>query len=118
MTDTILPDWDDMTKVIEQIESAMYAKLSIDSAIEMREAEITKLVSTNPDYFVGGKPPSMEYVKKVYLPSGLEGELKEMRMAYADSCARLKKAELTFDMMKSMIDVWRTEQSNQRKALL
>lgn len=113
-TNVVLPDFEDMLKVAEQIRDQLTVRDTLDIQIKQRESEIYKITSTDSTYFIGGKPPSATFVKETYEFTGLSGELIPLRQAYANAVAQLEFLRLAFDMMKMQVDLYRTESANQR----
>jgi hypothetical protein len=113
-----LPDFDDLQKAIEEIYKWNIRKSSLDIEIKNLEAGIVKEVTTNDKYFVLGKPPSMEKINSTYVYPGLSGELISKRLALAEAYASLEKARLCYEVLKTRIDVWRTQTANERASLL
>ena len=112
------PDFNDMVKMIDKIQSLTYTKLRLKLELEIAEAQISKDAVVDPKYFEGGKAPSMTYIKAVYFPAGFSGELKEKRLELAQTEADLGKAQGLFDILKMQFDAWRTEQANNRNTLI
>lgn len=115
---TNVPDFERMASLIEEIYELSQNKMFLDLDIKFREAEIVKEATTDSKYFVNGKTPSMDYIKSSLMIVGLNGELVEKRTALAKVTASLEKAKNVLQLNKDILDVWRTEQANERKAVL
>jgi len=112
-----LPDFEDMYKLLKEIEALALKKLLMSEAIDLREAEIILEVSSNGDYYVNGKPPTMTFINKTYLRKGLKGNLPKMREQLARVLAEYEYVKKKFDLDKIAIDVWRTQSANKRKVI-
>jgi hypothetical protein len=112
-----LPDFEDMYKLLEEINALGVKKLLMSEAIDLREAEIILEVSTDGTYYVNGKPPTMTFINKTYLRKGLKGNLPKMREQLARVTAEYEYAKKKFDLDKIAIDVWRTQSANKRKVI-
>jgi hypothetical protein len=121
MTEKVkLPDFDDMLGVAEEI-GLLKTRIALNKAnLEKLEALITQSASTDPQYFINDKPPSMTYIKSHYHVLGLndatKSKLDELRSQISEDEGKLKESELLFEVYRSMIDVWRTQSANQRGA--
>jgi len=120
MGEVKLPDFDDLIGLAEEI-GARKTRLLINKAkLEQEHALITEVVSSDSTYYVGGKPPSMAYIKSNYHVLGINTEggnrIQELRNSIAEDEGSLKEKELLFDVYRDMIDVWRTESANKRGA--
>ena len=111
---TDLPDFDDMMDQIEVIRELNYKKLEKETYIKSQEARTVLEATTNTDFFIGGKSPSMEYIKTALLYGGLDGKLIADRMELANLTASLEEARNKLDLMRSQIDIWKSE-SYQKK---
>ena len=114
-TDNLLPNFDDMFELAEEIQELLIKKLVVEVEIKDHEALIMRESMSNEKYFMNGKPPSVAYVTKAYLFTGFEGELLEKRNRLAEVSAKLDGLRLKFDLNMSLIDVWRTKSANTRK---
>jgi hypothetical protein len=113
----ILPDFDDMVEVAEKIKQLKLEKANLDNKIKAGQAETYRVAMTNPKYFSNNKPPSVSYVRAMYEYTGLNGELVSVREAYAKTCAEIDNLQTQFDIMKTKIDIYRTESANKRASL-
>ena len=113
-----LPDFEDMMNVAERIKKLKVECSILDIKIKEIESNIVKTVTTTSSFFIGGKPPSMEYIKTVYLTTGLSGELVPLRLEFYEKQAEVEEMKSILGLKKDKIDVWRTIQSNERASLL
>lgn len=111
------PDFDDMMRLAERI-GQLHARVSfLDIEIKARIGEVTKIVMNDPKYFLGGKSPSMEYVKSVYHPVGLENEIKRMKLELAEKEAELEESKLRFQVYRDMVTMFVTNSANVRASV-
>jgi hypothetical protein len=113
-----LPDFDDMIGLAEVIGELNKAVQLLKLDIECREAEIVKTVMTDTEYYVNGKPPAFNFVDSTWKVTGLAGELKPLRAELAELISVLDTKKMKFNLMRDMIDVWRTISANERAAVL
>lgn len=111
-----IPDFEDFTKLTEEITSLQLRKLMLESKIKTGEANVFKEATTNEFYFQGGKPPAVSYIENTYKFTGLERELIPLREELAQVTAEFEGKKQQMDIYKTMIEVWRTLCSNQRVA--
>lgn len=114
ITQIDLPDYDELMSIIDGIGELVEAKESLELQIAIQEAVAFKTCATNEDYFVSGKPPAVAYVTVTYKTTGLDGEIIPMRRNLAVTIARLEVARKRYEILKSRIDVWRTQQATVR----
>ena len=115
-----LPDFDELVTLTNEIGELKTQLLVDKTTLELLEAEIMERVTTLPEYFVNGKPPSVAYIKSRYFVLGCNDEtfreLGEIKIAIATKEGLLREKELLFQVYRDMIDVWRTESANKRGA--
>ena len=116
MTETQLPDFEDMFGLSEEIADLMLRKLVLETQIANLESKAMKDFMANEK--INGKPPSMEYLKLVVKPVGKNDELIPIRLELAQVKSKLEGNKLIFDTYKSMIGVWQTESANKRAVSL
>lgn len=109
-----LPDYDDMIKVSNEIGQLMLDKMKLDIQIKGIEATTVKEVVTNSLYYIGGKPPSMNFIEDTYKFTGINGELLPMREKLAEIISDLEKKKVQFEAYKNLLDMWRTLAANER----
>lgn len=112
-----LPDFEDLDKLILGIRDLSLKVEYLDTYIKMREAEIIREYTTNPEKFVNGKVVSMTQIKATVAFTGENNELIEKRNELGSMRANLEAAKLRFNLEKAKIDVWRTKSANERLAL-
>ena len=111
-----IPDFEEFTKLAEEITALMYKKLSLDTQIKDGESIVFRVASTEERFFQGGKPPSSTAIDNTYKYPGLAGELLPLRQELAKATADLEGKKLQYDIYKQMVEIWRTLCSNQRTA--
>ena len=116
MTETRLPDFEEMLNIATNIENLMLRKLTLEVSISEREAEAIDWGMKNTK--VNGKPPSMEYLKLTVKPVGKDDNLIVPRIELAKVKSELEGKKLLFDVYKAMIAVWQTESANKRSVTL
>jgi hypothetical protein len=113
--DKLLPDFEDMFKLIELIGSLTLKKLACDTEIKLREADVIKKVSLDPTFWQGkDKPPAYNYIESTWKITGIEGELLPLRAELVQTIAELEKTKLKYEVLKLMVEVWRTASANER----
>lgn len=109
-----LPDYEDLLALSSEIRQVMVKKLLLEQQIKEGEAVAVKRATTEEQFFLNGKPPSMEYIKSTFLWSGINGELISVRKELAEVSAQLDQLKAKFEIIKLMFDVWRTLSANER----
>lgn len=69
-------------------------KTNLELEYDQFKADLVKIVSTNSEFYINSKPPSMTYVNKTYLVSGYDLESKNKIDYYEHKLAELNKALL------------------------
>lgn len=117
-----LPDFDDMTKLASKMGNEKTKIMLAEATLDILLAEITRKVTSDPAYFVGGKAPSNAHISDTYHTLGLDSkqqqELMELRIEIAKLTGELKEDEALFKVYQEMINVWRTQSANERGAYL
>jgi len=113
-----LPDLEEMFKIVEDIHTLVVEKSQLDIEIKLEESNITRIVSSDSTYHIGGKPPSQTYIDNTYKYSGLNGELVEKRQRFATVVAEIERQKSRLDLYKQIVEIWRTQEASERKATL
>jgi hypothetical protein len=113
-----LPDFDDMASLSEKIGDTLKKKLILELEIQLAEADIVKEVTTNADFFVNGKAPSMNLIDATYKFKGLQGELFPKRIAVAELTADVERYRRLYSILHDKIEVWRTQSANDRSSVV
>jgi len=111
-----IPDFEEFTKLAEEISALMYRKLYLEAQIKEGESNVFRVANTDEKYFQGGKPASVSFIDNTYKFPGLEHELIPMRTELARIASELEGKRLQLDVYKSFIEIWRTLCSNSRTA--
>jgi hypothetical protein len=113
------PDYEDMMRVAKVIRKFMEEVSSLEVGIDAIISDTVRTVTTNPDYFMNGKAPSMEYIKATYMLSGLpENHLVDLRVELGKKKAELDEAKRAFDILRDAVTIYVTESANQRSSLI
>jgi|GEM_PF-1955233 len=113
-----IPDFEDMIKVTEDIRKTSMEKVRLELLIEDTFAKTVLTLSTNPEYYVNGKAPSMVFIKSTYGFSGLDGKLYQYRVELGNVEAELDYLKNKLNVYRDMIDVWRTVSANKRASVI
>jgi len=112
----LMPDFDDMMKLSEQIKNTDIEKARLELLISEGEANVFKVAMTDPDFLINGKPPAVSFVKETYKYTGLTGELMTLRSSLIEIIAEHGNLVRKFKLFDQMLDVWRTLSANERKS--
>ena len=118
MKENELPDFDILFDLTAEIGKLKRDILLDEARLDQLLAEITEAVTTDPNYFINDKIPSMSYIKSYYHVAGINDKtakvLKEVKERIAINKGELKNKELLFQVYRDMISVWRTTSANKR----
>ncbi len=115
MIEVSVPDFEEMFGLSSKIKDLLIAKSALTLQIEEAEKNVVITATTNEQYFKGGKPPSMEFIKTTYMVTGFNDELLPLRRELGKVLAELEKVRTDFQIYMAQIDVYRTESANTRK---
>jgi len=118
MNENNIPDFEDMVKVAESIRELSLERTRLELTIEDSFSKTVLQLTTNPEYFVNNKPPSMVFIKSTYGFSGLDGKLYEYRVQLGTVEAELDYLKNKLNIYRDMIDVWRTVSANKRASVI
>lgn len=113
-----LPDFDDLSKLTEEIAKVSANKLFIENKIKLKEAETVRRVTTETQFFQNGKPPSMAYIEATYKYTGADNEIISIRDELAKTTAQLEALKTRMEIYKQLFDIWRTLSANERHTTL
>lgn len=114
-----VPDYDEMTKVAEQISNLLLERDNLKNLIEFNEGAILRVVNSNERYFINGKPPATNFVEKAYFNASFEGfDMPNLRKQLAETNAELEKFKMLFDIMKQQILLFQIESANRRNSTI
>ncbi len=114
---TELPDFEDMQKAIDRMTALDLRKSILEYRIKLGEANVYRKATFEPEFFQKGKPLATTAIKSIYEFTGLKGELIDLRKELIQVEIDLNKEKYLYDLMKNRIEVWRSEQANQRVSL-
>jgi hypothetical protein len=117
MKEVEIPDFEDMYKNLEEIRKKSLSSKLLEKEIEADESYVTKEATSNTEYHVNGKPPSQAHINKSWLVTGFDGELLKKREQLAELESELEYLRMRYELDKIVIDVWRTQSANKRKAV-
>lgn len=109
-----LPDFSDLLSITDEIARAIVKKLTLDKTIKQNEAAIIREAMTNPEYFVGGKPPSMTLIESTLAYTGFDGELLPIREQLILATAELDNLKSRLDLYKEFLSMWRSLNASER----
>lgn len=114
-----LQDLDDFYKLSDGIENTALTLESAKQQLTELLATITSTVTKNELYWVGGKPPSVSYIKEQYQVIGYDqqtyDQLHKLRVDIMAMEALKAKYEREFNLGLKLLDVWRTYSANKRR---
>lgn len=113
-----LPDIDEMFKLVDKITDLGYRKSMLELEISFEEARIVKKASVAPEYYQGGKPPSVTYINSTWKITGFDGELITKREELVKVSTELESSKLKFQLYKELVDLYRTQSANERSAVI
>lgn len=125
MTEIKLPDFDDLLSIAGRIGEFSTQKILFEYELERRLAHITSITSSNEEYFVNDKPPSMAYTEANYHKLGVHekfGEeltelgLESLRSDIANITGDLEAEKNRFKVLTQLVDVWKADQYNKNQA--
>lgn len=108
-----LPDFEDMAKLIDEIKVLSLKKAFLEIEIKKMEND----VFSTAQFDTNGKPLSTTFIENAYKHSGIHGEILPFRIELARVSSQLEGERLKFDMMQMTIEIWRSEQANNRISL-
>jgi len=109
-----IPDFDMLETVANDIVELSRQKGLLEVKIKFEESEVVKKATSQPEFFQGGKPPSMAFIESTYKYQGFTGELIALRQELVEVTAKLEKARLTWEIFKQQFEIYRTESANNR----
>jgi hypothetical protein len=109
-----IPDFEDFTRLAEEIGTLSLEKMRLENKIDLEEARTVTKVTKEPEYFIGGKPASMAYIESTYKITGVDVDLPIIRDSYAEVTAKLETQKIRLSIYRDMLDVFRTVSANER----
>jgi len=115
-----LMDMDDLYGLSSSIEATSLQLEGKKQELTTLLAFITKLVTSNDKYWIGGKPPSVSFIKEQYHILGYDDDtlskLASLREAIYSLDTVKSKYEREFYLALKLLDVWRTYSANKRRS--
>ena len=120
MSSIQLPDFDEMIALAEEIGSLNTELVLAKEERDFVQGEITKHVFADKELWVGGKQPSMEYIKSTFHHVGYDDNTKEQIVAsvkkVAELLGKLEYKQNLFQVYRDIISVWRANQFNKKES--
>jgi len=113
-----IPDWDELTKITDNISEIMLKKMLLEKKIKAEEANIVYTATVEPQYALNGKTPAISFIEATYKYTGFKNELLPLREEMALLTSELEKARNRYEIFKQMLDIWRTVSANERNIKL
>lgn len=117
-TRILLPDFEEFFAIVEKIKATSLELANLELEIETAEADIIRRATRDGQFFVGGKMPSMEYLKNTFKITGFNGELCPLRKRVIELSVELDFLKKRYEILKIACDLWRTQSSNERLNLV
>lgn len=118
----LLPDFDEMSECAAQLAETKAHLIILKNAIREKEAECIHEVLTNKDFWLGVKPPSMQYCTTVVKVLGNTEkdkiELVELRSNLATLIELEELRARRIQSMRDQLDLFRTLSANTRRGHL
>jgi len=112
-----LPDFDRVYELAQSIKDRSIELAKLDLELDIKRADINKLATNNSEYLINGKPPSQDYLKNTLLITGINGELIPIREQINLLSSELDYLKRSYEIIKMIVEIWRTESANERSAL-
>jgi hypothetical protein len=116
-TNVELPDFDEFYDVANKIKDNELELENLKLNVEKLEKDIIINAMGDEQYYLNGKAPSMDYIKNTYKVTGFAGELIPMREKIIGLDAEGSYLKRRYEILKLIVEVWRTQSSNSRSAL-
>jgi len=113
-----IPDFEDLVKKAEEIQSLSKRKNLLAFTIDKMEAKIVLEAVFDPKWAVNNKTPSMDFIKSTWMQTGFFDEMLPMREEFATLSADLEKARTDLELLRMQVDIWRTESATNRMTTL
>jgi hypothetical protein len=109
-----LPNMEELGELISRIGKTSEIIGLLEIKIKIKESEINQTATTTSKYFQNGKPPSQSYIDNTWKFCGFENELIPLREELVKLSSILEYSKLRYKFLLTMIDIWRTQASNER----
>ena len=112
-----LPDIDKLYELSELIRDLSFKKGLAKLEIQKEEANITREATNDKKWFVNNKPPSQTYIDNAWKFTGFDGNLLKKREELNHIDVELDDAYREYELLKLLIEIWRTQSANERNVL-
>lgn len=109
-----LPNLEEYGELINKISEYSSLVSAKEILIKIKEAEIVQEAISNIKYFQNNKPPSQSFIDSTFKYTGFEGELIPLRKELGDLEAKLEYYKLRYRYLSTLIEIWRTQEANNR----
>jgi len=113
-----IPDFEDFMKLADEIGELSFRRLNLDRLIKASEAFIVRRATSSQEYFIGGRPPSMQYIESTFKHTGFNDELLEIRKELAEVTSELDKKKIQLSIYRDMLEIFRTLSANERSVVI
>jgi len=113
-----LPDFDDMSKIVEELRNLDMRRASLEFQIKKGEMIAFTVATEDSQYFVGNKPPSATYINSKWKYGGINNELLPLRKELGELEVEIDNTKLKLEILRMKIEVWRTVSANERLSRL
>lgn len=110
----LLPDFEDMVKLTDEVGALTFQKLILEKEVGRMESNAVREATTNPNYFINGKPASMTYIISTYKFEGVTGEILPLRDDLARVESELDRIKLRLNVYRDMLKMFSTISANER----
>lgn len=109
-----IPDFDDLTKLVNEIGELSFKKMQLENKIKaMESVTFTKAIN---EFSIEGKKPSVAHIQNAYMHTGIDGEILPLREQLADVSAMFEKRKLLMSLYRDMMELYRTFSANERNS--
>jgi len=109
------PDMSQAYELLDRIYELTKKYGELQLKINAAKSAIVNKVVNDPKYWKNGKPPSMSFIEKTYLISGIDGfDMLALLKEKEEVKSELDYMKMKLEIFKLEVEVWRTESANQR----
>jgi hypothetical protein len=112
-----LPDFEEFYEVANKIKNNELELENLKLNVEKLEKDIIIRAMGDETYYLNGKAPSMDFLRNTYKVTGFAGELVPLREKIIELDTEDGYLKRRYEILKLIVEVWRTESSNARSAL-
>jgi len=103
-----------MFDLIDEIGSLAKRSMELELELKLGEAKVTLTATSDTKYFQNGKSPSQTFIDSSWKITGFDGELIPLREELIGCEWKMEVAKGRLDLLKKMIEIWRTQSANER----